>query len=63
MDLTTLIDALVALLAAGSLGFLAYGGWLCVRHAARLDDATRHASGSQSLPEQENDRHRPIVLD
>ena len=63
MDLTTILDALAVLLGAGSLGFLAYGGWLCVRHANRLDDATQHVPDGESLSKQERDTHKLIVLD
>ena len=66
MDLATVLDALVTLLAAGSLGFLAYGGWLCVRHATRLDgssDPARHASRTQSPLDRKHATRRPIALD
>ena len=63
MDLTTILDALAVLLGAGSLGFLAYGGWLCVRHANKLDDATQHVPDGEFLSKQEGDTHKLIVLD
>lgn len=63
MDLTSILDALVVLLAAGSLGFLAYGGWLCVRHATKLDDATQHVPDGESLSKRESDTRKLIALD
>ena len=66
MDLATILDALAALLGAGSLGFLAYGGWLCMRHAARLDDSkdvAGHAPGTQPVPDPEHVARRRVALD
>ena len=37
MDWTIIVDALVALLVAGSVGLIAYGGWICVRHVFGKD--------------------------
>jgi len=43
MDWTIIVDALVALLVAGSVGLIAYGGWTCVRHAISADGAAEPA--------------------
>jgi len=66
VDLTLVLDALASLLAAGGLGFLAYGGWLCLCRLGTPDDAeelSRGAPGAQSLPRRSRHTHRPVALD
>lgn len=44
MDLMIIVNGFVGLLTAACLGFLAYGAWLCLRHAARSDGVRNQAS-------------------
>lgn len=38
MELTTIINGSFGLLTAACLGFMAYGGWICLCHAIRADE-------------------------
>lgn len=67
MDLTTLLSGLFGLLTAACLGFLAYGAWICLRHAARTDGVQNEDGGgvadTVSAPNERRTIRTPLALD
>ncbi|MCL4798251.1 MAG: hypothetical protein KJ025_01610 [Burkholderiales bacterium] len=58
-----IIDGLFVLLAAACLGFLAYGGWHCVRHALAPEREAWTEGRSPRTADARGDDHLPIPLE